>query len=469
MSRRGSGPDEAPTPFDPLLRPSGRVREIQSLAAFDALVSAGDTSMDGWRLQDLDLTARGRELALLDPRGSILFGCTLAPADEQRLRSGGAVIFPTPVDLPFRPYRSGLYTAEELYDSVVEGGDYADSTDARCYAFAQGLIPRPGRHPDIAATLAMAIHDDAITDAFDEVLDALPDPRRVVGVMGGHALERGSTGYREAALLGHDLAEHGLVVLTGGGPGAMEATNLGASCPAADLLDPAIAQLANVPSFRPSMQQWAVGAIELRRQLLPEWPGLRPGGNRSLAVPTWFYGHEPPNVFNTGIAKFFSNPLREDLLLGRAQARRRRPARRGRHGAGALPAGEPALLRRGSRRRCARWCSSASSTGPRPCPSGRCCGRWPSTGRWQPALHLVETAGEACALVTDRASRPGLSDAAVSRARRRPADRRPRRCPARACPGRSPPPRDPPASGRRRARRPAATRSTSIPASGSAG
>jgi predicted Rossmann-fold nucleotide-binding protein len=32
-------------------------------------------------------------------------------------------------------------------------------------------------------------------------------------------------------------------------------------------------------------------------------------------VPTWFYGHEPPNVFAGQIAKFFSNALREDLLL----------------------------------------------------------------------------------------------------------------------------------------------------------
>jgi predicted Rossmann-fold nucleotide-binding protein len=320
MSRRGSAPDGRPATFDPLLRPSGRVREIQSLTAFDALVSAGERSMDGWRLQDLDLTGRSRNLAMLDPRGAILFGCTLAPADEQRLRSAGAVLFPTPGDLPFRPYRSGLYTAEELYDSVVDGGDYSDSTDARCYAFAGSLIPTPGRHPDITATLAMAIHDHAITDAFDEVIEELPDARRVVGIMGGHALDRGSPGYREAARLGHALAESGMVVLTGGGPGAMEAANLGASCPDAGILGPVIDELATVPSFGPSLQAWAVGAMDLRRRLLPGWPRLRPGGNTSLAVPTWFYGHEPPNVFNSGIAKFFSNPLREDLLLGRAEA-----------------------------------------------------------------------------------------------------------------------------------------------------
>jgi predicted Rossmann-fold nucleotide-binding protein len=32
-------------------------------------------------------------------------------------------------------------------------------------------------------------------------------------------------------------------------------------------------------------------------------------------IPTWFYGHEPPNVFGSAIAKYFSNALREDSLL----------------------------------------------------------------------------------------------------------------------------------------------------------
>ena len=39
---------------------------------------------------------------------------------------------------------------------------------------------------------------------------------------------------------------------------------------------------------------------------------------RSIGIPTWFYGHEPPNVFCDGIAKFFSNALREDGLLARS-------------------------------------------------------------------------------------------------------------------------------------------------------
>jgi len=35
----------------------------------------------------------------------------------------------------------------------------------------------------------------------------------------------------------------------------------------------------------------------------------------SLAVPTWYYGHEPTSPFATHIAKYFQNSLREDGLI----------------------------------------------------------------------------------------------------------------------------------------------------------
>ena len=40
-----------------------------------------------------------------------------------------------------------------------------------------------------------------------------------------------------------------------------------------------------------------------------------PTGAESLAIPTWFYGHEPTNDFATAVAKYFSNSIREDGLL----------------------------------------------------------------------------------------------------------------------------------------------------------
>ena len=58
-----------------------------------------------------------------------------------------------------------------------------------------------------------------------------------------------------------------------------------------------------------ALHRWQVPAFRLLDELDPA------GRGESLAIPTWFYGHEPPTPFATYIAKYFSNPLREDGLL----------------------------------------------------------------------------------------------------------------------------------------------------------
>ena len=98
-------------------------------------------------------------------------------------------------------------------------------------------------------------------------------------------------------------------VATGGGPGAMEAANLGAwlsGRPATDL-DRAVDVLSGVPDFAPDVAAWARAGMAVREMF--------PQGRDSLGVPTWFYGHEPPNVFADHIAKYFANAVREDVLL----------------------------------------------------------------------------------------------------------------------------------------------------------
>ena len=45
-----------------------------------------------------------------------------------------------------------------------------------------------------------------------------------------------------------------------------------------------------------------------------------PDGSESTGIPTWFYGHEPPNAFASAIAKYFQNAVREDTLLRRCDA-----------------------------------------------------------------------------------------------------------------------------------------------------
>jgi predicted Rossmann-fold nucleotide-binding protein len=131
-------------------------------------------------------------------------------------------------------------------------------------------------------------------------------------VMGGHDLERGTAAYREAAELGRALARSGLTVATGGGPGAMEAANLGAYLSGHDdtALPQALDLLSAQPGFSPSVSAWAQAAFDVRRR----WPSS-PTSPPSIGVPTWFYGHEPPNAFASHIAKYFKNAVREDVLL----------------------------------------------------------------------------------------------------------------------------------------------------------
>ena len=287
------------------LHPSPRTLEVESLDGFDRLVAAGARSMQGWHAQSLDLRGRTAQLEAMQAQGGIFLGCTFDAGVEDSLRSRGALIFPKLEAVPFNPYRGRLYTPQELYAGITEAR-YEDTPDARVYQWSI----RPGQRHRLDATLAAALHDHSIGDALDELTRSeLCAGRTMVGVMGGHAAHRGSGVFEEAALLGRLLARDGRVVATGGGPGTMEAANLGAylsDAPEHDFRQ-ALDDLAAVPGFRPSVAAWARSAAAVVER--------HPGGTPSLGIPTWFYGHEPPNFFATHIAKYFANAIREAILL----------------------------------------------------------------------------------------------------------------------------------------------------------
>ena len=279
--------------------------EIENLKDLDTALTSGQP-LTGLRLQDLDLTAyEAPLLKRTDVEGLVVLGGRLPPTLDAHLRAHRALIFPTDPAAPVDPYRATLYSPDELYAGLAEHG-YEATPDFLAY---QWMLDAAVRR-DAFVTLLRAIHDDSMSDALDE----LTEGRRVVGVMGGHDLARGTSGYGAAARLGHALASAGLVVATGGGPGAMEAANLGALAADRGTLDSALARLATVPTFRPSVRDWAMRAFEVRRELVPR------STPRSIGIPTWFYGHEPPNVFCDGIGKYFSNAIREDGLLARSTA-----------------------------------------------------------------------------------------------------------------------------------------------------
>ena len=185
---------------------------------------------------------------------------------------------------------------------------YTETLDSRIYRHY--TASRRGASASIMETLSQRIHDHAIDDALHDLLFDGEETRRVVGVMGGHAMRRDEENFRIVAKVAWRLARSGLFVATGGGPGAMEAANLGAwmsRWPEAEL-EQAVAILATAPKY--DHPGWFDSAFMVRDR----WHD----GIDSLAIPTWFYGHEPSNLFSSHIAKYFANSLREDGLLALA-------------------------------------------------------------------------------------------------------------------------------------------------------
>ncbi len=202
--------------------------------------------------------------------------------------------------LPYDPTPANLYVASDLYGTGPQ--PFTGSVDQQIY--------RRARHANMhtvppAEALAQRLHDHGITVA----LDAFRHGRSVVGVMGGHHHLRGSGPFARTVELGAALASAGYCVTTGGGPGAMEAANMGAGC--AQMSGPErtklVQRLATVPSFSDDPDAFVRTGLEVAAEIADPTP--------NLSVPTWFYGHEPSNAFATSIAKYFGNSEREDGLL----------------------------------------------------------------------------------------------------------------------------------------------------------
>lgn len=234
----------------------------------------------------------------------IFLGCTL-PEKMNEALGRSCLVFPK-IDVPYNVHRSELYSPEELY----AGFDPAHpETQATCYdgcVYSHYLKQGKQSH-NLRITLARSLHDHSISEALHDFLSSY-DERRLVGIMGGHGLLRTDAAYRKVARISKQLTEADYLMISGGGPGAMEATHLGAwfAGRTFEELDEAIDLLRVAPSFRD--EGWLSTAFEVRQR----WPQDK---YESLGVPTWLYGHEPATPFATHIAKYFDNSIREDGIL----------------------------------------------------------------------------------------------------------------------------------------------------------
>ena len=208
---------------------------------------------------------------------------------------------------PFDTYIKKLYNSKRLY----EGYDYHnESTFANCYdtKVYQHYIAQGKRGHDVLETLTRALHDHFITHQLYKMLD-LYDEKDVIGVMGGHAKRRDDPQYRQIVFLSKRLTEMGRLMVTGGGPGAMEAAHLGAwmAGRTETEVNEAITMLIPSPTYKD--EGWLRRSFEVMERFPMETD------YRSLAIPTYYYGHEPTTPFATHIAKYFDNSVREDGVV----------------------------------------------------------------------------------------------------------------------------------------------------------
>ena len=225
-------------------------------------------------------------------------------------------------------FRGILYSPQELLGEFDENDRDSFSRTLDFRVFREFVKTGRLAQSTYTDTIVQSLHDNSISYAMRSLLIDKP----VAAIMGGHRTPRGCDAYRNVVIMARELTRHNILMSSGGGPGAMEATHLGASLAQHDdaTMEWALAELATVPELPHgsdlvaldgaintrmlhALHAWQVPAFAVARRLDPA------ATIPSLAIPTWHYGHEPPTPLASHIAKYFQNSLREDGLLAVAK------------------------------------------------------------------------------------------------------------------------------------------------------
>jgi hypothetical protein len=234
---------------------------------------------------------------------------------------------------------NALYTCEQLMRGYLPD---EPASIAATFTFEQYLAFEPYTLPgrlDETGLAAIGSHDAAINALLLDYLYGDGAPQKIVGVMGGHSVPRSGIAYRDIADLARFLTNEGYLIVTGGGPGLMEAAHVGAYFSGLSPLawEGLLARLATInpgsaadvipyvellpagsgerlsPRDQEGLHAWYRYAAELRAEL-DSSPGT------SLAISTWQYGREPVMPFATAYACYFQNSIRESQLVRESRA-----------------------------------------------------------------------------------------------------------------------------------------------------
>jgi len=235
--------------------------------------------------------------------------------------------------------RNGLYRLEDL----LVGYDPKDPrTIVKTASFRQYQAYYPLTLPgasDLKGLQKAVRHDAAITAGLLAFIRQ--SRRRPVGVMGGHSVDRSDPAYVDVARLAREITRRGYLVVTGGGPGIMEAGHFGAHFayagdrqfedavdemkasspsrmpPLPDdkemLNDDGSLSAAVTEQFLRDLNAWFLAAAKVKK-------ALKGKKGPSLAIPTWAFGHELSQPFATRYAAFFLESLRETALVRESRA-----------------------------------------------------------------------------------------------------------------------------------------------------
>ena len=291
------------------------MREIDKLSDFQRWTTAGG-ELEAHAIRDLDLRSHSKAIEQAEFPGSLFLACKLSANAAAHIVHSGGTIIPKNKKFQFQIHRNSLYSVEDLYEGYDDPSGLQEYERTRDYRIWSEYLQQGVYCHSIDVTLARRLHDNSISHELFELLKN----EKTVAVMGGHCMERRSEFYKHVAVLSRRLTREGFLMASGGGPGAMEATHLGAYFAGRDEAE----LLAAIDEFKvrpadgkPDREyedpDWLPRAWRIRLK----YPLQREHEPRckSIGIPTWLYGHEPTTPFATHIAKYFANSVREDGLL----------------------------------------------------------------------------------------------------------------------------------------------------------
>ena len=226
--------------------------------------------------QNIDFNHISSTVTNLSFYNCIFLGCTI-PENFTTKISENCLIFPQ-INAPFNPFINSLYTKEKLYGNYKLGNpeSYEDTFDKIVY----NHYTEQGKEAvDIKETLTRRLHDHSITNALNDFISDYKK-RKIVAIMGGHSLSRSDENFLSVARISKKLTELDYLMISGGGPGAMEATHVGAwfAGKSDQELINAINILAEAPTYKDTL--W----LDKSFQVLDKYPI---SNYKSLGIPTY--------------------------------------------------------------------------------------------------------------------------------------------------------------------------------------